>query len=59
MRTKRTDQGTMRETNRRPKEAKIRGKQRDPNPKGNSLIRKGTSTYKGFHSKVAASVSYE
>ena len=32
----------------------ITSKQRDPNPKDNSLIRKATSTYKGFHYTSAA-----
>ena len=36
----------------------FRSKQRDPNPKDNSLIRKVTSTYKGFHSTFAALLSY-
>ena len=38
---------------------RIRSKQRDPNPKGNSLVRKETSTYKGFHSMFAALFSYQ
>ena len=37
----------------------VRSKQRDPNPKDNSLIRKETSTYKGFHSTFAAWSSYQ
>ena len=37
----------------------FRGKQRDPNPKDNSLVRKETPTYKGFHSTLAALFSYE
>ena len=36
----------------------IRSKQRDPNPKDDSLIRKETSTYEGFHSTVGALLSY-
>ena len=32
----------------------LRSKQRDPNPKDTSLIRKEPSTYKGFHSTFAA-----
>ena len=32
----------------------IRGKQRDPNPKYNSLIRKQSSTSEGLHSTLAA-----
>ena len=36
----------------------LRSKQRDPNPKDNSLIRKETSTYKGFHHTSAALFSY-
>ena len=36
----------------------LRSKQRDPNPKDNSLLRKETSTYKGFHSTSAALFSY-
>ena len=31
---------------------------RDPNPRETSLIRKDTSTYKGFHSTFAALFSY-
>ena len=34
--------------------AEIRSKQRDPNPKEYSLLRKDTSTCKGFHSTFAA-----
>ena len=34
--------------------AAIRSKHRDPNPNDNSLIRKETSTYKGFHSTFVA-----
>lgn len=37
----------------------IRSKQRDPNPKDNSLTRKETFTYKGFHDTVAALFSCE
>ena len=36
----------------------IRSKQRDPNPKDNSLTGKETSTCKGCHSTFAASFSY-
>ena len=36
----------------------FRSKQRDPNPKDNSLIRKETSTYKGSHDTFAALLSY-
>ena len=36
----------------------ISSKHRDPNPKDNSLIRKDTSKYKGFHSTFAALFSY-
>ena len=36
----------------------IRSKQRDPNPKDNSFVRKDTSTCKGFHSTFAAFFSY-
>ena len=41
-----------------PQQSFVRSKQRDPNPKGNSLVRKDTSTYKGFHSTFAALFSY-
>ena len=37
---------------------RLRSKQRHPNPKDDSLIRKQTSTYKGFHSTFAALFSY-
>ena len=33
-------------------------KQRDPDPKDNSLVGKETSTCKGFHSAFAALLSY-
>ena len=36
----------------------IRGSQRDPNPKDESLISKETSTYEGFHSMFAAIFSH-
>ena len=36
----------------------FRGRQRDPNPKDNSLVGKETSTCKGFHSTFAALFSY-
>ena len=36
----------------------VRSKQRDPNPQDNSLIRKETSTNKGFRSTFAALFSY-
>ena len=37
----------------------LRSKQRDPNPKDDSLIRKETSTYKGPHAMFAALLSYQ
>ena len=37
--------------------ADLRSK-RDPDPKSNSLVRKDTSTHKGFHSTSATFVSY-
>ena len=36
----------------------LRSKQRDPNPEDDFLIRRVTSTYKGFHSAFAALFSY-
>ena len=36
----------------------VRSKQRDPNPKANSLIGKEASACKGFHDTFAASFSY-
>ena len=37
-----------------PLQPVLRRKRRDPIPKDNSLIRKETSSYKGFHSTFAA-----
>ena len=37
----------------------IRSKHRDPSTKDNSLIRKETSTHKGFHHTFAAMLSYQ
>ena len=37
-----------------PYKMEIRSKQRDPNPKDDSSVRKEPSTHKGFHSAFAA-----
>ena len=42
----------------RPQNEAIRSKERDPNSKDNSLIRKETSTHKGFRSTFVALFSY-
>ena len=41
-----------------PHGMEIGSRQRDPNPKDNSLIRKETPTYKGLYSTFAVSFSY-